>query len=1003
MGLLALLSACGGGGGGGGSGGFWGGLSMAPGSSDGANKVSEPPPPDPLVPEARTAGLPPEPKPNASPGDAVPLPVVPVVPAVPVVPVVPEDPVVPPAVPAAPEDAAPSPDLPVASGDPAPPPVLPVQPGAVYLCSEAIDAALQSGEPYRLADALPIAQCANQWANDVALRQRRLVDAIYAADSTEYLPDRNSQFVIPVAPDVAQPVIVGDKGKILASLSVAGSGRSAAYGANILESFKGNANLGHVPAFKRLLGWLARGDAAAALPATLKIRFSGIDARLLADGFATAGVAVEALACDFSVPADCAAADADLLVLGSAVTDVPALETQMRQTLAAGKPVLYVHTKGWNITEAGRKMLAGIGMVFGGSAGNYWDRDAVAAGRAGPANLTALAQFDNVLPLIGLMASDGWRTDYDWSACGKEDCLAVPGLNAEVLAPSDILRSGIDEYSRAGRNPFTATDLTLTRLLLLWADVERLNIRYPMTKEANAKAFLKATVVDSLVAYARPAVNPQPNLGSFMGGAVSLQPVSEVDELISVTLPDKDGFTAIGRFALPGKALTIEAVDPGALKVSVRFNTMRTGSTRLWTEEYNRPRFISSTPVALAPNTPTVVSSPYGGTLQLSYTGAVPGTVVQLRVRGVARHPFLDASVPGADLAGFMQALGNTPFDWAEIKLPNAQIHTRVDKMKTALADNGYGADLARYLSEFQTLVLEDAYAMVGFSNAGRALPASVTAFCQLKGWDCTDAAIHDRTTTVRHYNADYYADCGIGCSGQPIDIARGLNPRGWTESHELGHILQKTMLNVYDRKTTEVSNNIFPMHKYWQILRESGVDLDTKRVDYRSAFNMLVAARQDADPSAGAYRRIWGSDAYAAQDSERLAFYLQWVHYWEERTGDKARGWDIFTLLYLHQRLFDKADWATYRDRLGYGRYADRPAVNGNDNLLIALSLITQRDQRPTFDLWGITCSADAKAQVESFGLAQEPALFYANRNTNGHDGVVKVDMSVAAPAWPF
>ncbi|MFZ4214446.1 hypothetical protein ACOZB2_23825, partial [Pantoea endophytica] len=61
--------------------------------------------------------------------------------------------------------------------------------------------------------------------------------------------------------------------------------------------------------------------------------------------------------------------------------------------------------------------------------------------------------------------------------------------------------------------------------------------------------------------------------------------------------------------------------------------------------------------------------------------------------------------------------------------------------------------------------------------------------------------------------------------------------------------------------------------------------------------------------------------------------------------------------LMYLHQRLVNSADWENYKSRLGYIHYQNRPgnngdanATDGNDNLLIGLSWLTKKDQRPTF-----------------------------------------------------
>jgi hypothetical protein len=880
--------------------------------------------------------------------------------------------------------------------------VPPAQPVPVF-CRADIDAALQTGDSTGLSDAPAIARCASDFATKLSARQEALPLALYGNESSAYIPGKSSQFVMPANIETSQPFVVGDKGSVLASVSTAANGRSAAYGTDILDWFRDDGNIAHAPAFRRLQSWLLQGDAGKALPESVSVSFSGIDARSVSAGFVKAGMKVVATACDFSAPDGCDNG-AQLLVLGSGVPDDPALEARVAKMLASGKPILYLHTTGWGTNEASRKMLAAMGMVLGGYGGNYFGEDGVAAGRSVAANSVALSQLAKLMPLLRRMAAGDWRTNYDWSACANNSCDNVPDLQADVLTPAETLRNKIDGYTSAGRSLFTEPGTTLYRLLALWGDAARLNIKYPMDKATQAGPLQQAAVADSLIAYVRPKGGAQPDLGTFMNGAASRFAVSSTDEVITLPLPSASGFTTMGRFAIPGKAVAVQVIDAGGATLSLRINTQRTGSTRLWSDNgYDRPRFLASPEIALSAQASMQVVSPYGGTVLLSYAGATPGTSVRLRVRGVAQHPFLDMG-NGGDMAAFAQSIQNTPFDWAEIKLPGAEIHTRIDKMKEALKEGNYGTDMARYLTELRSLIFEDAYQLAGFAMAGHPPTTGVLDFCKAQGWDCTDTALHS-VPSVQHINADLYAHCGSGCSGNPIDLSWGVGPRGWGESHELGHNLQKGMFNIYGGRSGEVSNNIFPLHKKWRIFRELNVvDADdNSKLAYRSAFDMIMAARAEADPVKGAYNRIWGSDAYAVQNGERMAFYIQWVHYWEQRTGDQTRGWELITQLYLHQRLFEKGDWARNRAKLGYGNYAARPEVNGNDNLLIALSWMTERDQRPTFDLWGVTYSPEAAAQVASYGFAKEAALFYANRSSADHSTVRKIDMTAPTPAWPF
>lgn len=395
----------------------------------------------------------------------------------------------------------------------------------------------------------------------------------------------------------------------------------------------------------------------------------------------------------------------------------------------------------------------------------------------------------------------------------------------------------------------------------------------------------------------------------------------------------------------------------------------------------------------------------YGGTLQLVFNNATPQQVVQLRIRGVAKHPFLDQSIGDGDVPGFVKAVNDAKFDFIEIKLPGIELHSRADMTKASIDHPMYGGKVEKYVSDMKTLLFEDAYQLAGFPIAGKNLTAHVQAKCLALNWDCTSSDIHKLPNT-QHINSDTYAACGQACSGNPFDLQFGANPRGLPESHELGHNLQKEMHKVYGDKSTEVSNNLFPIHKTWRMYEE-GIDTNPEVTkQYKTAFDQIQAASTDADPIAAAMKIIWGDSSYAANSGARTIFYLQWVHYWAQRQASMATGWDIYTLLYLHQRQFEStaaSDWVANRQKLGYSIYVNKPNPTGQDNLLIALSKITERDQRATFDLWGIQYSAEADAQVAAFGFASEPAFFYANDRIRDQSGVRKIDMTAKNPVWPF
>lgn len=877
---------------------------------------------------------------------------------------------------------------------------------------EILDAALVSGDSSQLTDSHLVALRLQQQVERIRQTRTQLLDGLYQNLSQAYDPGAASMWVLPANPDNTLPFLIGDKGRVLASLSLEAGGRGLAYGTNVLTQLSG-ANAAHAPLLKRAVQWLVNGDPGAATAKDFKVSVVGVDKTATLNGLKSAGLQPADAACNALTDASCASAS-KLLVLGNGAS-AASLSATVRARLQAGLPILFVHTNGWNQSSTGQQILSGLGLQEGPYGGNYWDKDAVPSSRTRARSVELGGAYGQDPALVQQIVDGSWRTDYDWSKCtsyvGRTTCDDVPGLS-DFSKRVDVLKGALDAYNQKAQNLFALPGTTSLRLWLLWADAVRQNIRYPMDKAADTARFQETFVADAIVGYVREAGAAQKELGSYAGQRQQSMPVSGSEETLTLTLPSAQGFTAIGRMAAPGKRLSIRIEDAGQASLAVGLNTQRIGSTRLWnTRQYDRPRFLKSPDIKLQANQSVALVSPYGGLLQLVYSGATPGQTVTVKVTGAASQPFLDIQ-PGEDssqaIADFIQALDADKADWLEIRSGSVEVHAKVEKVRGSI-DKDYGGDVQRFIRELNEVFIDDAYTLAGFAIPNQAKTPAIQQECAVRGWDCDSETLHKLPGT-QHINVDQYAQCGGGCSGNPYDQTWGLNPRGWGESHELGHNLQVNRLKVYGGRSGEISNQIFPLHKDWRVLREFGQNLDDTRVNYRNAYNLIVAGRAEADPPAGVYKRLWEDPGTYALNGERMAFYTQWVHYWADLKNDPLQGWDIWTLLYLHQRQVDKSDWDANKAALGYGTYAQRPgnsgdasSTDGNDNLLLGLSWLTQRDQRPTFALWGIRTSAAAQAQVAAYGFAEQPAFFYANNRTNEYSTVKLLDMSQGSPAWPF
>jgi hypothetical protein len=149
----------------------------------------------------------------------------------------------------------------------------------------------------------------------------------------------------------------------------------------------------------------------------------------------------------------------------------------------------------------------------------------------------------------------------------------------------------------------------------------------------------------------------------------------------------------------------------------------------------------------------------------------------------------------------------------------------------------------------------------------------------------------------------------------------------------------------------------------------------------------------------------IWSNTAYAADNSARLNFYRQLVEYARHYNSALRDGWELYTLLYLLERNFStsstSANWSTLREAMGFGTYASHPsAINGNDFMLIAASRIIGRDMRPVWNLWGVTYSEAAAAQVAAYGHAAAEPLLFPMKDLNAFGTGVGAPMSMSATA---
>lgn len=797
-----------------------------------------------------------------------------------------------------------------------------------------------------------------------------------------YAPGNRTQLISIEENEAVFPLLMGNKGNILAVNGSAGGGRFAAYGSVPMSYFLSGNNLSYEAPFKRVLGWLfsgVPGDIASFSQAkNIALTYTGGESTKITQWLNQKAPTWKTQVCNDPATISACYQNKDFLIVSwetnaNASANVAVLSA-IKTHLALKKPVLYLHTW-YEATSSFSDLLTkffGISLPYGG---NYWANDA--------ANFNSLSQMQTGNEAFGkierlLRHFQAQNYSFNWNLCADDrDCKNMPDLVSEFYDGAEAVRQQVGSWEKKNLDIFSQNGRRLGKLLVLLGDKYRSVITYPMTKGVtNDTTFLQSLYADHS-AYLTRKINPsQPDLGSFSDTIPSNLPI--LNPVLSLVTRRSQASSSSGYYVPPGRTITLTRTDASPVRVYVHVGMLRSGAAHVF-DTYDRPLYLWSTNIPLVLGKTVKITSPYGGILYLNAEGSETVKQVSVASAGLLRQPVFN----GTNFDEFSAKLASTPLNWAEIRLPAIQIHSRLDLMKESVNDPLIGGYLKRLLVLTQNYLYKDIYGLAGMVGAGIVQPAKVLAFCTAHGWDCTSVGLHGMTN-IQHINADR-AYCGYGCSGNPYDQYWAFTPLGWGESHEIGHNLQRSRLKIYDSASTEVSNNIFPTHKWWRFNK-----LTTETVKYgrdlgfKATFDTLQLAAKSADPVESARLAIWVNGGVF----QRLVFYWQMAMNSRSITHLGDAGWDVFRLMYIHERLFSAAiasdsAWTNQRASLGFTQYAQRPtAINGNDFMLIAMSFITGKDQRPFFNMWGVKYNTEASNQVAAYGFTPVKKQFWVVPN---------------------
>ncbi len=849
--------------------------------------------------------------------------------------------------------------------------------------NERVTMAMASGDPSQLPDsASPIISRIRTVIEEQKAEIENVLRAIYGNNRIDYLPNRNSQFLTFSQREGVYPLIRGNKGLSLAAAVDNDGQRSAAFGTNIIRSMNDGSYQEYEENFISLLGWLldrstlSVGERATVSLALMDNTTASRTTSWINDHFEKWEVTHCA---DESTLKNCMA-NATLVITGSSTGAGNAVATSaLEGAQANGAALLYVHLHSWNTAALTNSVLSVMNLTMQdpGGSGNYFSKD-TASWDNYQQMLEAAWDLEDIYQLVNSI--DDSTFSFDLSNCATDSgCDA--SFAAEFKNVIAVLRSSIQGLDKNKINIFDLEGYQVEKLLVLLGDFYRRSIEYPMDViTSNSDSFLQAYFADHLV-YNSRAFNPvQPDLGNFSRSDFShIRPSDKTVSLVS-----KKSFRSAGVYALPGQTVSITRNDNSDVNVSVFINTQRSASTKEFgSNQYNRPKFLKSTSFNIKSGETIQLTSPYGGPVQLSFSAN--DEPVELHFRDIGLHPHWSSP---ADNTVFAEQMAAGDFDWAEVVTPHFEIHSQLTKLRNTLANEHFeGAEsLANGTEQY---IHNYPHVLAGFQGPGIDVIPEIHDFAELKGWTINNLDM------VKHMNADQ-PTCGAGCSGNPYDAGWDFNPIGHGDIHELGHGLEQGKFRFagWDGHAT---TNPYSYYSKSQFHALNGTESSCQSLPFDRLFNTLQESIKQVDPFA--YMQAANLTAW----NDGISIYIQMMMA-AQGQGALDNGWHLLARLHILLREFQRADdnddtWLAASDSLGFGQFTreEAKALSNNDWLLIAISVVTERDYRDFLTMWGLSYSNAAAAQVASFGFAAIPQAFYQASGNDYCDGLDKAGIAIS------
>ncbi len=813
----------------------------------------------------------------------------------------------------------------------------------------------------------------------------------------------------------ANNLMLSDSNQALSVIADVRGARLIGYGSNVIKAVNSNQNLAHKPILKRSINWLITGNANNT-PKNLTVASVGYNHNALKTYFInTYHMNARVVECNLFDNNQSCWKNADLLVIGHDHTpnsrELSNLKTTFGKYQDRKKPIFYL-AKNWSSANDGRtQFLVQYGINPDGYPGNYFKN---------PAELKS----SNTRSVDDIIAqNDSLSATIDALKALRDNKTPTQADAEKMIKGVQLFAQAMNQKNSQGQSIFDNRKTELLQAMVLLADIWRDGVRYDgFSKQQNPLRYLKTSIADSWLDFKRVhTIAPKNGAGDYMPVSAYDMPVSNQWETITLTLPQKSGYTAIGRASIPAKGLQVQVVDnKGKARLAVQTGYMRTTKDRNKPDIYNRPAKATSPSILLNNNKPTNFVSPYGGALFLKYDNAKAGDTITLKVKGGAKYAHFDfvKGMNQSEINEAMTALRSGKFGWNTMKFTGGEIQ---QTMKYAQKSIGNQAP-EEYISRVKTVIFDSNHIANGYNNIP--LDAMTQQQCSILNWDCT-GKIHN-APSVQHF-VGWLAACGYMCSGQPVDAFAGVDT-SWGWVHELGHntvqpVLSMTFKSTKDGKTigcaNECNNNILAGLSFLRKYEIYGEDDKDHNFGHYLLYQQLEESRATGKTGealrADTEARIWSGNGLVNNDGKR-AVHMQLAFLYSKLNRKQAQPdaqavLEFFRLLNIGNRLADKINWKHVNQadkaKLGLSAYSKKSYSNPELTFMLSSKIIGY-DLTDVFAFYGLPLSNTAKQSVARLNLPKAPLSFYAqaegeaNLLANGQ-WIENVSLQGELPEYPF